>query len=75
MVGAPHPTWGEVPIAYVTLRSQDATDEAELIDFVRTRIARFKAPRRIIFGVLPKTSTGKIQKAMLRERAIDLTFG
>ncbi len=75
VVGAPHPTWGEVPIAYVTLRSQDAADEAELIDFVRTRIARFKAPRRIIFGVLPKTSTGKIQKTMLRERAIDLTFG
>jgi acyl-CoA synthetase (AMP-forming)/AMP-acid ligase II len=68
-VGAPDPKWGEVPIAYVTLREAATTTEAELIDFVRDRIARFKAPKRVIFGDLPKTSTGKLQKNVLRERA------
>ena len=45
--------------------------EEELIDFVRTEIGRFKAPKRVIFGDLPKTSTGKIQKFVLRERLRD----
>ena len=43
--------------------------EQELIDFCRARMARFKAPKSVVFGALPKTSTGKIQKFLLRERA------
>ncbi|NUP32564.1 MAG: AMP-binding protein [Streptomycetaceae bacterium] len=69
VVGAPHPKWGEVPVAYVTLRAGTSADEAELIAFVRDRIAKFKAPHRVVFGDLPKTSTGKIQKALLRTHA------
>ncbi len=74
VVGAHHPTWTEVPVAYVTLRSPASVTEAELAEFVRDRIARFKAPRRIVFGELPKTSTGKIQKNTLRESAADLSL-
>ena len=68
VVGAPDETWGEVPVAFVEPRSGAAVTEAELIDFVRGAIARFKAPKRVIFGDLPRTSTGKIQKYVLRDR-------
>lgn len=61
--------WGEVPIAFVVLRPGMAADETELVDFVKGQIARFKAPRRVVFSDLPKTSTGKIQKVLLREQA------
>jgi fatty-acyl-CoA synthase len=68
VVAAPDPHWGEVPVAFVTLRpGADATAD-ELIDHVRARVARFKAPRRVIFDSLPKTATGKIQKFELRHR-------
>ena len=67
VVGAPDETWGEVPVAFVLLRPGAAVTEQELIDFVRAAIARFKAPKRVIFGDLPKTSTGKIQKYVLRD--------
>jgi fatty-acyl-CoA synthase len=60
--------WGEVPVAFVVLRDGASVGEQELIDFVKGQIARFKAPQRIVFSELPKTSTGKIQKAVLRER-------
>ncbi|GAA2361940.1 acyl--CoA ligase family protein [Saccharopolyspora halophila] len=69
VVAAPHDKWGEVPIAYVTARESASLDEAELVAFVRNRIAHFKVPKRIVFGDLPKTSTGKLQKNVLRERA------
>ncbi|WP_411123149.1 AMP-binding protein [Streptomyces sp. x-19] len=69
VVGTPHPKWGEVPIAYVTLRADVSVTEAELVTFVRARIAGFKAPRRVVFCELPKTSTGKIQKSLLRQRS------
>ena len=68
VVGAPDETWGEVPVAFVSLRPEASVTEAELIDFVRAAIARFKAPKRIVFGDLPRTSTGKIQKFVLRDR-------
>ena len=61
--------WGEVPCAFVTLRNNSDTTAAELIDFCRTQLAKFKTPKHIIFGDLPKTSTGKIQKFKLRARA------
>ena len=68
VVGAPHETWGEVPVAFVSLRPGASVTEEELIDFVRAAIARFKAPKRVVLGDLPKTSTGKIQKFVLRDR-------
>jgi len=58
--------WGEVPIAFVTLKEGAAATDAELIAHVRERLARFKAPKRVVFGPLPKTATGKVQKNVLR---------
>jgi fatty-acyl-CoA synthase len=68
VVGIPDDKWGEVPKAFVTLRPGASVGEAELIEFCRGRIARFKSPKVVEFGDLPKTSTGKIQKYVLRER-------
>jgi fatty-acyl-CoA synthase len=68
VVAGPDPKWGEIPVAFVTLKAGARATERELIDHVRGRIAHFKAPRRVVFGPLPKTSTGKIQKNVLRER-------
>jgi fatty-acyl-CoA synthase len=68
VIAVPDERWGEVPKAFVVLKpGQQATAE-ELIDHVRGRIAHFKAPKYIEFGELPKTSTGKIQKFVLRDR-------
>jgi len=64
--------WGEVPCAFVTLKSNDMVmTESEVIEFCKDRLARYKCPKRVIFGALPKTSTGKIQKAQLRELLAD----
>jgi acyl-CoA synthetase (AMP-forming)/AMP-acid ligase II len=68
VVAAPDERWGQVPAAYVTLREGARADAGELIAFVRERLAHFKAPKSVHFGPLPKTSTGKIQKFVLRER-------
>jgi fatty-acyl-CoA synthase len=67
-VAAKDEKWGEVPVAFVALRENATVTGAELTDHVRTQLARFKAPKRIIFGPLPKTSTGKVQKNLLRDR-------
>ncbi|MEV5894837.1 long-chain-fatty-acid--CoA ligase [Nonomuraea fuscirosea] len=69
VVARPDEHWGEVPVAYVTLAPGAQVSEAELIEHVRTRLARFKAPKAVRFGELPKTSTGKIQKNVLRRQA------
>ena len=70
VVARPDPTWGESPCAFLELKPDgDAVDEAEIIRFCRERLARFKVPKRVIFGELPKTSTGKIQKFALRDQA------
>ena len=61
--------WGETPCAFVALKEGMTVTEQALIDFVRSEIAHFKAPKNIIFGDLPKTSTGKTQKFVLREKA------
>jgi len=62
--------WGETPCAFVTLKEgAPAVSEAEVIEFCREHMAKFKAPKNIVFGPLPKTSTGKIQKFILREQA------
>jgi fatty-acyl-CoA synthase len=68
VVAQPDPKWGETPCAFVELRAGAATTEAELIAHCKEHLARFKAPNRIVFGEVPKTSTGKIQKFLLRER-------
>jgi fatty-acyl-CoA synthase len=68
VVGRPDERWGEIPVAFVVLRQGMCATREELIDFVCARIARFKAPREILFEELPKTSTGKIQKYILRRR-------
>jgi fatty-acyl-CoA synthase len=69
VVACPDPMWGETPCAFVTLKPEATAAAEEIIAFCRDRLARFKAPRTVIFGPLPKTSTGKIQKFVLRERA------
>ncbi len=69
VVALPDPKWGEVPCAYVELKEGKSATEAELIEHCRQHLARFKAPKRVVFGPIPKTSTGKIQKYVLRERA------
>ena len=66
VIGRPDPKWGEIPVAVVELREGTATSEAELIAHVRSLIAHYKAPREIWFRELPRTSTGKIQKHVLR---------
>jgi len=69
----PDDKWGETPCAFVTLRDgAEPVGEQGIIDFCRERMAHFKAPRKVVFGPLPKTSTGKIQKFELRERARQL---
>ena len=68
VVAIPHERWGERPKAFVTLREGATASEEELIAHCRERIAHYKAPDAIEFGPLPKTSTGKVQKFILRER-------
>ena len=68
----PDEKWGETPCAFVTLHANAEASEQDIIDYCRANMARFKAPRKVVFGVLPKTSTGKIQKFELRERARQL---
>jgi fatty-acyl-CoA synthase len=69
VIGVPDDRWGEVPAAYVTLKDGASATAEELVGYTRQRLAHFKAPRHIVFGPLPKTSTGKIQKHVLREGA------
>ncbi len=68
VVAAPDERWGEVPKAFVALKPGVAATSEELVAFCRTQLAAFKCPKRIEFGELPKTSTGKIRKNVLREQ-------
>jgi len=68
VIAVPDETWGEVPKAFVTLRPGAGATPDEIVQHVRDRLAHFKAPRLVEFGELPRTSTGKIQKYVLRER-------
>jgi len=68
VVAKPDEHWGEVPCAFVTLKEGETATEKEIIDFCRDNMAHFKCPKQVIFGPLPKTSTGKVQKYVLRER-------
>jgi fatty-acyl-CoA synthase len=69
VVAKPDEKWGETPCAFVELKPDAKVSEIELIEFCRGHMAKFKAPRAVVFGELPKTSTGKIQKFVLREKA------
>ena len=69
VVAKPDPKWGETPCAFIELKPGATPTEQELIAFCREHLAGFKVPKRVVFGVLPKTSTGKIQKFVLREQA------
>ena len=70
VVARPDPVWGETPCAFVTLKpGAPAVTAEELIAFCRSQIAHFKCPKHVVFAELPKTSTGKVQKFVLRERA------
>ena len=72
VVAMPDEKWGEVPCAFVARNPQapaqwQQVTEAELIAWARTKMAAFQAPKRVIFGELPKTATGKVQKNVLRK--------
>ena len=69
VVARPDETWGETPCAFITLKDGASATAEEMIAFCRQALARYKVPRTVVFGPLPKTSTGKIQKYVLRERA------
>ena len=73
VVARPDEKWGETPCAFVTLKPDaPPVGEGELIDYCRDNLAHFKAPKTVVFSELPKTSTGKVQKYVLRERARQL---
>jgi fatty-acyl-CoA synthase len=65
----PDGKWGETPCAFIELKPGRSATEAEIIDYCRERLARYKCPRNVVFRELPKTSTGKIQKFELRKMA------
>ncbi|MCP4206322.1 MAG: AMP-binding protein, partial [Shimia sp.] len=69
VVAKPDDKWGEVPCAFIELLDGQKTEEKEIISFAREHLAGFKTPKKVVFGELPKTSTGKIQKFALREKA------
>jgi len=70
VVAKPDPVWGETPCAFVTLKAESGGVAAEdIVAWCRANLAHYKVPRTVVFGPLPKTSTGKIQKYELRERA------
>jgi fatty-acyl-CoA synthase len=68
VVAKPDPRWGEVPCAFVELKEGMSATEQEIIEHCRARMAHFKVPKQVVFGPLPKTSTGKIQKYLLRQQ-------
>jgi fatty-acyl-CoA synthase len=68
VVAKPDSKWGEVPCAFVELKDNARTTEAEIIAFCRSQMSGFKTPKAVVFGPIPKTSTGKIQKFMLRNQ-------
>jgi fatty-acyl-CoA synthase len=68
VVAKPDPKWGEVPCAFLELKENAQTTEAEIIAFCRAQMSGFKTPKAVVFGPIPKTSTGKIQKFLLRNQ-------
>jgi len=70
VVARPDEKWGETPCAFITLKADhQQVLEVEIIAFCREHLAGFKVPRTVVFTLLPKTSTGKVQKYLLRDMA------
>ncbi|WP_019197129.1 acyl-CoA synthetase [Afipia birgiae] len=69
VVAKPDPKWGEVPCAFVELKEGATATEAEILAYCKSVLPGFKSPKSVVFGAIPKTSTGKIQKFMLRDQA------
>jgi len=72
VVAKPNEKWGETPCAFVELKDDERATEKEIIEFCKKHLASFKCPKHVIFKVIPKTSTGKIQKFALREIAKEI---
>ena len=70
VVARPDPKWGEVPCAFIQLKDGASATEADIRAFCHEHLARFKVPRSVVFGSIPKTSTGKLQKFKLREQIL-----
>ena len=69
VVGKKDEKWGEIPCAFITLKNNSSITEQQIIDFCSSNMAKFKIPKKIIFGVIEKTPTGKTQKFLLRKKA------
>ena len=69
VVAKPDERWGETPCAFIELRPGSTATAEDIIAWCRTGLATYKCPRHVVFAEIPKTSTGKIQKFVLRERA------
>jgi fatty-acyl-CoA synthase len=69
VVARPDDKWGETPCAFITLKPGEAATAEDIIAYCRANMAYFKAPKTVVFGPLPKTSTGKILKYELRDKA------
>ena len=69
VVAKPDDRWGETPCAFVELKAEAQTTPEDIVAHCKKHLAGFKVPRAVVFGELPKTSTGKIQKFELRQRA------
>jgi fatty-acyl-CoA synthase len=69
VVAKPDRHWGETPCAFVSLKDGADISAEDIITFCRDHLAHYKAPKHVVFGALPKTSTGKIQKFKLRAQA------
>ena len=72
MVAKPDEKWGETPCAFLELKPGAEASAEEILDWCRSKLARYKVPRYVVFADLPKTSTGKIQKFKLRDLARDV---
>src|SRR3954464_1669260 len=73
VVAKPDSKWGEVPCAFVELKEGAKATEADIIAFCRSHMSGFKTPKAVVFGAIPKTSTGKIQKFLLRDQVNSAT--
>ena len=69
VVAKPDDKWGETPCAFIELKAGEEATEDEIIAFCRDNLAHYKCPKNVVFCELPKTSTGKIQKFKLRDKA------
>ena len=73
VVACPDEKWGEVPCAFVSLKQGATLSREDVLDYCRAELAGFKIPKKVVFGAIDKTSTGKVQKYLLRDRAITAT--